>query len=230
MIKGILFDVDGVLIDSEDFLKQAYCLEFEKLGVKVQDGDFSSCVGTKDENTILTVAGIHNLTIEDASAVKCDIYTTYSKLIKGVLKPFPGVFDFIEKVRAAGLKLAVATSGEKRKLGFSFSEINLPFETFDAIISADMVERTKPDPDIYRKAAKGLNLANDECLVIEDAVSGIVSGRGAGSLCLGVTSSFSKEELYEAGADAVIKDLTEFPPFSDFESFNRAVESLMIRK
>lgn len=230
MIKGILFDVDGVLIDSEWLLQNAYINSFAKRGLAVGHGVFEAVVGTSDEYTISYCAKAAGGKV-DIQEIKNDIYDVeYPKAIKGVLKPFPGVYEFIGNAKKAGLKLALATSGEIKKLRSSMAEINYDLSNFDFVATRDMVENAKPAPDLYIKAAQGLGLAFDECLVFEDAYNGLLSGKSAGCRCLGLTSSFPRDVLYENGAEVVLDSMSEIPAFSTVEEFNSIFERLVQEK
>lgn len=227
MIKGILFDVDGVLIDSEELLRDAYVEVFAHRNIVLNRKAFEKATGTGDEETIAICASMSGAKIDDVETFKKELYEVeYPKAIKGVLKPFPGVYRFINMAKKAGLKLAVATSGEMIKLKSSMKEIGFELDVFDSVSTRDMVKRAKPAPDLYLKAAEGLNLTGDECLVFEDAYSGIQSGRAAGCRCLGLTSSFSKEVLYENGAEIVIDSMMEIPEFKTIEEFNRIIDKM----
>ncbi len=94
--------------------------------------------------------------------------------------------------------MAVASSADRVKIGINLREIGLSADIFDAIISGEDVERKKPFPDIYLLAAERIGLKPENCLVVEDAVSGITAGKAAGCKCLAVTTSFPAEKLTEA--------------------------------
>ena len=219
-IKGLLFDVDGVLVDSEKYIQQAYFDYYkEKYNLDLTLDDLGNFVGTGEITSIVGLGKKFNLKY-DIREDKKGIYNTYSKLIKGKLKLMPGVERFIFNAKKAGLKLALATSADRVKLNYSFSETGLDLSLFDFIVSGDIVIKTKPDGGIYKYAAAGLVLSNEECLVIEDALSGHEAAKNAGSLSLGVTSSFDVNSQILSGADLVIKDLSFFPVFSTMEEFN----------
>jgi HAD superfamily hydrolase (TIGR01509 family) len=122
----------------------------------------------------------------------------YKTIIKGKLTALPGVREFIGKGRKKGLKLAVATSADHVKMEANLNEINLLPDLFNATVNGLEVEHKKPHPDIYLKASEKLGLKPEECLVVEDAPSGIKAAVAAGCKCLAVTSSFPKNKLAEA--------------------------------
>jgi beta-phosphoglucomutase len=197
-IVGVIFDMDGVLVDSEEFISRAAMMMFAERGLKVKAEDFSPFVGMGENRYIGGVAEKYRHT-GDIVELKKRTYDIYLEIIKGKLKPLPGVFEFIRQCRAKGLRLAVASSADMRKVKGNLEEIRLGSEKFDAVICGEDVERKKPAPDIFLLAAKRIGVEPRRCIVVEDAVSGVKAARAAGTKCLGITSSFSEEEL--AGAD-----------------------------
>jgi beta-phosphoglucomutase len=196
-IKGVIFDMDGVLVDSEPFICQAACMMFAERGVTVKPKDFEPFVGMGENRYIGGVAETYGHQV-DILAVKRRTYDIYLEIIKGALEPLPGVFDFIQACRDKGLKLAVASSADMRKVAGNLVEIGLPLETFDAVVTGDDVEHKKPAPDIFLEAARRIGVAAHDCLVVEDAVSGVAAAKAAGAHCLGITSSFTEAELHQA--------------------------------
>jgi HAD superfamily hydrolase (TIGR01509 family) len=197
MIKGVLFDMDGVLVDSEMFICKAAILMFKELGLNVKPEDFHPFVGMGENRYIGGVAEKYGLKIE-IEKVKARTYEIYSNIVKGNLGSLPGAISFVAKCRNKGLKLALATSADRIKMEVNLKEICLSADSFDTIITGVDVKRKKPFPDIYLKAAEGLGLQPEDCLVVEDAVSGIKSGKKAGCKCLGVTTSFDADALIKA--------------------------------
>jgi beta-phosphoglucomutase len=195
--KGIIFDMDGVLVDSEPFICKAACMMFAEHGVSVQPDDFLPFVGMGENRFLGGVAEKYKFPI-DIERDKKRTYDIYLEIIKGNLAPLPGVHEFIAKCRAMGKKIAVASSADMRKVQGNLKEIGLPFETFDAVIVAEDVVHKKPSPEIFLAAAKRIDLDPKDCLVIEDAVSGVAAAKAAGAKCLAITSSFSKDKLAKA--------------------------------
>ena len=112
-------------------------------------------------------------------------------------------------MRSKNLKLALATSADKVKMEINLREIKLSPDLFESIVTGEDVVNKKPFPDIYMKASQNLGLKPSECLVVEDAVSGIRAGKSAGCRCLAVTTSFLASSLGEA--DWICESLAEVP-------------------
>jgi beta-phosphoglucomutase len=208
MIKGVLFDMDGVLVDSENFICRAAIMMFSELGVVADPDDFSPFVGMGENRYIGGVAQQHGVEV-DIDKVKARTYEIYGTIVAGRLSPLPGVHEFISECRRKGLKLALATSADTIKMEINLRETGLASGTFDSIITGLDVVNKKPFPDIYIKAAENLGLEPCECLVVEDAVSGIKAGKSAGCRCLAITSSFGISELQEA--DWICGSLLDVP-------------------
>jgi HAD superfamily hydrolase (TIGR01509 family) len=205
---GVIFDMDGVLVDSEPFICKAAMMMFAEHGLTVRPEDFLPFVGAGENRYIGGVAEKYNFSI-DIERDKKRTYDIYLEIIKGELKPLPGVREFISQCRAIGLKLAVASSADVRKVQGNLTEVGLPLETFDAVVTGEDVVNKKPAPDIFIAAAKKLNLQPAECLVVEDAVNGIQAAKAAGARCLALATSFNEYQLNQA--DWIAANLSEAP-------------------
>jgi HAD superfamily hydrolase (TIGR01509 family) len=206
---GIIFDMDGVLINSEPFIIKAATQMFAERGLKVKPEDFHPFTGTGENRFIGGVAEKYNFLLNIQQA-KERTYDIYLEIIKGNLKPLPGAKEFINHCRKLGKKIAVASSADMRKVKGNLAEMKIPSEIFDAVIVGDDVEHKKPAPDIFLLAAEKISLDPEDCLVIEDAPSGIKAAKAAGCRCLAITSSFTPEKLN--GADFFAPDLAHVPP------------------
>ena len=154
------------------------------------------------------VAEKHNLKV-DIDRVKARTYEIYDQIASGNLTALDGVHEFIARCRNKGLRLALATSADTIKMEINLREINLAADTFQSIVTGLDVINKKPFPDIYLKAAENIGLKPEECLVVEDAVSGIKAGKAAGCRCLAVTTSFDDLALNEA--DWICSSLIDVP-------------------
>jgi HAD superfamily hydrolase (TIGR01509 family) len=216
--QGIVFDMDGVLCDSEPFICEAATRMFaERHQLQVRAEDFLPFVGAGEDRYLGGVAeryGVHGNIQED----KKRTYEIYLEIIRGRLKPLAGAREFISRCRRLGIRLAVATSADAVKMQGNLAEIGLPRETFDVCVNGLEVVRKKPDPEIFLLAIRQLELKPGECLVVEDATNGIRAGKAAGAMCLGLTTTFSAAELQAAGADWTAADLAQVPPEVLFKS------------
>jgi|SRR5450759_3486429 len=208
MIKGVLFDMDGVLVDSESFICKAAIMMFNELGINALPDDFIPFVGMGENRYIGGVAEKYGISV-NINKVKARTYQIYETIIRGQLKPLPGVYEFIEKCRKKKFKLAIATSADSVKMEANLREIGLSSSIFNATVTGLDVINKKPFPDIYIKAAGCIGVKPEECLVAEDAVSGVKAAKVAGCKCLAVTTSFDSEKLKEA--DWICNSLMDAP-------------------
>jgi beta-phosphoglucomutase len=208
MIRGVIFDMDGVLVDSEELIREAATRMFAERGVHVRPEDFRPFVGAGENRYLGGVAEKHGFRL-NLEPDKARTYAIYEEIARGRLAPLPGVAEFIGRCRSRGLRLAVASSADEIKLRINLRELRLPDGTFDALVNGLDVERRKPAPDIFLLAARRLRLAAADCLVVEDAVNGVAAAKAAGARCLALTTSFTREQL--AGADFFAPTLAEAP-------------------
>ncbi len=210
-LRGVIFDMDGVLVRSEPFLAQAAIRMFAEKGYTVAHEEFRSFLGMGEDRFLGGVAEARGIPLDPARD-KARTYALYLDLIKGQLTALPGVRDFVAACRARGLALAVASSADAIKVSGNLDEIGLPSSTFDVVVNGSEVARKKPAPDIFLEACRRLGLEPAACLVIEDALSGVAAALAAGCRCLAVTTSFPAEKLVAAGADWVAAGLDHAPP------------------
>jgi len=208
---AVVFDLDGTLCDSEPFIAAAAAEALRRrYGIIVSVEDFAPFVGAGDDRYISGGAAAHGIAA-DLAIDKPLTYEVYLELIPGALQPVAGAAAFIERLRAGGLHLALATGSDRRKLEWSLDAIGLSGALFDATVSADDVVRKKPDPETFLVAIARLGLAPERCLVAEDARNGVLAGRAAGCEVLGIASSQTPDVLLDAGARYVARDFTTLP-------------------
>lgn len=208
---AIVFDMDGVLCDSEPFIAAAAAEALRRrYGITVTREDFTPFIGAGDDRFILGGAEVHGIT-GDLSIDKPLTYEIYLELVKASLQPVAGVLAFLAEARAAGLRLAVATGSDRPKLMGNLDAIGLGEDAFDVVVSAEQVTRKKPDPETFLAAIERLGLPPERCLVVEDARNGVLAGRAAGCEVLGITSTLPAAVLLEAGAMATAPDFTAVP-------------------
>lgn len=207
-LRGILFDMDGVLCDSAPFLFAATARMFrDRYGVHIRNEDVLPFFGRGEVAYVTGTGKTHGINVVLPGDLD-EVYEHYFRGIAGAIRAFDGVVDFIARAGHEGMKLAVASSADRRKVRANLAEINLPPERFHAVVTVEDVERPKPAPDIFICAARRLELEPKHCLVVEDAPSGIRAAKAAGCRCLGITSGFPAAELISAGADATLGKLT----------------------
>lgn len=200
--------MDGVLVDSEDFIRDAAIEMFAEQNLTVRPDDFRPFVGSGEDKYLGGVAEKYGHPF-DLSRDKKRAYEIYDEKVKGKLTPLPGVKAFLHFCSNNNLKTAVATSADAVKMHINLREMGIPTSTFDATINGSEVTNKKPDPEIFLKAASKLGLEPRECLVVEDAVNGVEAAIAAGCYCLALTTSFDETQLKKA--QWITTDLSAVP-------------------
>lgn len=208
MIEAVLLDMDGVLVDSEPFIKAAAIAMFAELGYRVTGDDFTPYVGAGENRFIGGVAERYGVPL-DIDTAKARTYDIYDEIIAGNLRALPGVRSILERCAERSLALALATSADTRKMRANLAAIGLRPENFRACVDGLDVEHRKPHPEIYLTAAARLGVAPEHCLVVEDAPNGIVAAHRAGCRCAALTTSFTAAVLTDA--DWITENLATLP-------------------
>lgn len=196
-IRAVIFDMDGVLTDSEPLINEAAVSMFKEKGFVVQPEDFLPFVGAGEDRYIGGVAEKYGFPL-DLPAAKRRTYEIYLDLVPQHLDAFPGACDLVHACHRSQRKVAVASSADQVKVTANLRKIGLPPEVWDAVVTGEQVNRKKPAPDIFLAAAEILGLEAAECVVVEDAVNGIQAAKAAGMRCIAVAHSFPPELLREA--------------------------------
>jgi len=203
MLRGIVFDMDGVVIDSHPAHKRAWRRFLQTIGQNVTDEDLNFVLDGRKRDEILRhfLGELSPAQISEYGALKDRILLQ----LNNGLRPLPGVRQFLNSASRAGIRIGLATSGGSQRTWGTLEELGLN-QYFETVVTGDQVDSGKPDPAIYRLAAERLNERPNCLLAVEDAVCGVESARAAGMRCLGVASPDRAEALRAAGAYAIISD------------------------
>jgi len=207
---GLIFDVDGVIADTEGVNFRATRKVFADLfGVNdVKRTDFEAGIGRGAEAYVLAAARVHGLEPSDEEvqrAVRARQDNFLALLDQEPLPSFPGVLELIETgLNDEQFHLAIATSGSREKSQAALEAAGIPHRQM-VYITGDDVSRKKPDPELFLTAADRLELEPDRCLVIEDAPDGVKAAKVAGTVCLAVTNTTTADHLEQA--DLIVDSL-----------------------
>ncbi|HEX2995583.1 MAG TPA: HAD-IA family hydrolase [Anaerolineales bacterium] len=196
-IRAVIFDMDGVLVDSEPLINAAAIKMFEEKGLVVQPDDFLPFVGAGEERYIGGVAEKYNFPL-DLTAAKQRTYEIYLELVPARLEAFPGARGFVLDCRNAGLRVAVASSADRIKVAANLQKLGLPVEFWDVVVTGEQAKHKKPSPEAFLFAARNMNVEPSECVVVEDAVNGIQAAKAGGMRCVAVATTFPAERLGQA--------------------------------
>ena len=203
MIKAVLFDMDGVLVDSEELTYTAAIEMLKQRGVTACKEDFTPFIGAGDIAYLGGAAAAHGLKYDpQMSAVT---YEIYDRLVSEHGIAYKNTYKTVAELKEMGIRRAVCTSADKVKMEINLRSIGLS-GMFDALINGRDIKNNKPAPDIYLKGAELLGISPSECLVVEDAKNGILAAKAAGMMQCAVTTTFSAKELSETVAPDFITD------------------------
>ncbi len=206
-MKYIIFDMDGVIVNSEPIIMKAALDALAYGGVAADKSDFMQFIGAGEEHFIIFPC--RRAEREDLiEPLTEQMFLNFENSLDQ-LEVFPSAKFLIEGLKEAGFTLGLVSSAARRKLMASLNAAQIDPSSFDAILSGSDVTEKKPSPAPYLLGAERLGADPSQCLVIEDALSGVKSAKSAGMTCAAVTTSFSAEELKEAGADYVVDDIIE---------------------
>jgi beta-phosphoglucomutase len=202
---GVIFDLDGVLVDTGWAHKRSWYDLAKKEGFSMTDEFFYSTFGMQNYQIIPMLLG-RDATFEEIDRLSDWKEQRYSDIIKEKLAPAEGAKSLLTDLKKEGFYLAVGSSAPRANLELVLDCTDLR-NYFDAYVTGQDVTKGKPAPDTFLKAAEKLSLNANRCVVVEDAVQGIEAGRAAGMAVVAVTTTRSRKDL--TGADIIVDSLTQ---------------------
>ena len=194
MKHAFIFDMDGVLVDSNPIHKIALKQFCKKHGYDLSETDLREKIyGRTNRDWLLNLFG--NLNEETIRAYAEEKEALFRELYVDI-KPLDGLHSFLKKLDANGIPLAIATSAPRANVDFTISKTGIT-HFFPIILDDSFVTKGKPDPQIYLKSAAALGMPPGQCVVFEDSLSGVMAAKRAGCKVVGVTTTHTREELTE---------------------------------
>jgi|Deesub1362B_J571_1020462.scaffolds.fasta_scaffold00003_645 beta-phosphoglucomutase family hydrolase len=205
MIKAVIFDMDGVISDTQRLHAIIESRILKKYGIDISPDEITrKYAGIPDEIFLKEVTSNVDIEIDINKTIR-EKWKVMIEYVETVVEPMPGAIELIKALKARGIKTAVASSSITEFIHLVLDKLSIK-ELFEAIVSVEEVSRGKPDPEIFLLAAKRLGLKPHECLVIEDAASGIQAAKRAGMKCIAVINDKS---MMDINADMVVSSLKQ---------------------
>lgn len=218
MIKAILIDFNGVIIDDEPLQMKAYQEVFSDQGVGLSEEQYYGCLGMNDESFVRTILGDTDTPDERVFEIVDAKTAGWKKAVEERIPLFDGMEDVLRRLTHS-FALGVVSMARRREIDHVLDRTGLD-DCFDVILSAEDISTTKPDPECYREgflridaarvASGGYPLTRRQCVVIEDTPQGIEAGKAAGLRTVGVANTVDAGQLRRAGADVVTGDLRDW--------------------
>ena len=206
--QAVIFDMDGVLVDSEPFHVQNEKLMFRKLGLDISDEEHARYMGTATDVMWEQIIRERKLPLDVAETTLQTIQQEipyFQSLEK--IEPMPGLVNLLEKLRKSGIPMAVASSSDKAIIDIILEKSGLR-KYFSHAVSSSEIGKSKPEPDVFLHAAKLLRVPPEMCLVFEDSKNGIKAARAAGMYCIAYSGGNSGHQD-QTLADRRIADFNE---------------------
>jgi sugar-phosphatase len=202
-IQAVVFDMDGVLIDSHPAHRAAWKAFLQSVDREVSDDQLAFILEGRTRDEILRhfLGDLSVVDIQEFGRQKDEIFRRMEHEIKSV----PGVLEFLDSLRDCGVSCAVATSASEIRTFSTIERMGLA-DHFESIVTASDVHVGKPHPMVYQLACEQLRVAPSKALAFDDAPAGIHSARGAGMRCIGISSNGLTRQLLDSGAERVISD------------------------
>lgn len=206
IIKAVIFDMDGVISDTEIIQATAMSLVLAKNGIEMTPQEESArYAGIKSKVTFEEIFRVHNkINVDIDSLVEEKKRLVYDAVNKNI-KTVPGTIEFIDELRGLGLPLAIGSAASLQFIDLVLSKLDLK-KKFAAIASCYEIENGKPAPDVFLLAARQLNVAPEYCLVVEDGVNGMIAAKAAGMECVGLVRDNTGLKY---PADLLVSDLRD---------------------
>lgn len=207
-ITAVIFDMDGVLVLSEEAHFRSWRDTAASYGVTVSHELFLSCFGRTNPDCIRVMIG--EVSPERAYEIAEHKERAYRDIVRSDMPLAPGVRELLTTMRAAGVRTAIGSSAPAENVDLLLDVGRLrPF--FSAAVNGSMVARGKPAPDVFLRAGELLAVAPIACAVVEDAPAGILAARAAGMLAVAVATTHTPAQLAEAGAHHIFPTLADIP-------------------
>ena len=206
MTTALIWDCDGVLVDSEKHSCSAWLPVLRRRGIDVDMDYIETFIGRSDQDLLAALTEGSGLILDDD--ILDERQQEYFRLAGGATEAFPGLPDLLASLVQDNVPMAVASSGQHEKIRFSLQQAGIN-DIFDVLCSATEVAHGKPAPDLFLLAAERLDVSPADCAVIEDSVFGLQGARAAGMRALGFTSSHAADLLLEAGAELTFDDYSQ---------------------
>ena len=204
MIKGVIFDMDGTIVDSLPYHHEAWRIFFEENKIE----DFSEKLKKyKGGGTLDLMKAVYGdiYSLEELKKMSDDKEVIFREIYKGNIVPIYGFIKFLEELKSKNILVGLASNAIKLNVDLTLMELGI-YDQFNSIISGDEVNYGKPNPEMFNKTVNNFNINKANCLIFEDSLEGVQAANNADIKVIGVASSNSSDILKNAGCIESIED------------------------
>jgi len=194
MKKAVVFDMNGVIINDERIHQESWRQYCREHGFLLSEEEFKHRVFGRSEKEILEYLYKRNITDEELEKDSNARVERTIAIYKPQIELAEGLKKLLDELTELSIPLAIATSSRRRYFEFIMTELDLS-KHFKAVVTAEEISNGKPDPEIYLKAADAIHVAPEDCVAIEDTISGIKAAQAAGMAVIAIASTHRAEEL-----------------------------------
>ncbi len=184
MLEAVIFDMDGVLIDSEPFHLVVNEKIFANLGINLSEDEYHSFIGTTHKDMWTTIKKRYNLPQPVPELVNMQVSGNINYIKNEEIKQIKGITDLLSRIARENIKIGIASSSPTEVIELVINKLGIG-EYFSSIVGGEEIKKGKPAPDIFLKAAKRLKAKPSACIVIEDSKNGVLAAKAAEMKCVG---------------------------------------------
>ena len=208
MIKGIIFDMDGTIVDSLPYHHEAWKIFFNENQVENFSDKLKDYKGGGTLDLMKAVYG-NKYSLKDLKSMSDEKEVIFREIYKGKINPIEGFKNFLIDIKSKHILVGLASNAVRKNVSLIINELNI-FNDFDSIICGDEVKNGKPNPEMFNKTINRFNIKKDECLIFEDSLEGVKAAKNSGIKVVGISSSTSDKTLIDAGSIKTISNYIGF--------------------
>ena len=208
MVKGIIFDMDGTMVDSLPYHHEAWKIFFNENKVENFSEKLKDYKGSGTLDLMKAVYG-DRYSLKELKKMSDEKEIIFRRIYKGNIKPIKGFKKFLNDVKSRNILVGLASNAIRKNVSLIIKELEI-YDDFDSIICGDEVDNGKPNPEMFNKTIDRFKINKNECLIFEDSLEGVKAAKNSGINVIGITSSSSHKTLKDAGSTMNISNYVDF--------------------
>lgn len=203
---AVIFDLDGTILDNNAYHLKSWKQYLRNIGREMSDEEFNEKLNGRTNRDVVKYLYGNGVSEEEIRMHTYNKEAIYREMYAPYIRPVPGLISLLQSLQAAGVPMAIATSGIEVNINFMFDHVPIR-QYFKKVVDSSYISKGKPDPEIFLTTASFIGVPPQDCLVFEDAVVGVRAAKAAGMKVIAVSTTETREDLHMA--DMIITDYTE---------------------